>query len=80
MRLVLIPFRNRMGAQVLALAVPTRDADDSLRTFRRMILVLFPLSLLVTAAVSAWYVGRSLRPVEELTRQAQRDGRPRRTE
>jgi two-component system OmpR family sensor kinase len=70
MRLVLIPFQNRMGAQVLALAVPTRDADDALLTFRRMILVLFPVSLLVTAAVSAWYVGRSLRPVAELTRQA----------
>ena len=35
-----------------------------------MIFVLFPLSLLVTAAVSAWYVGKSLRPVAELTRQA----------
>ena len=70
LRLVLIPFRNRTGAHVLALAVPTRDADQALLTFRHMIFVLFPLSLLLTAAVSAWYVGRSLHPVAELTRQA----------
>jgi heavy metal sensor kinase len=70
LRLVLIPFRNRTGAHVLVLAVPTRDADQALITFRHMIFVLFPLSLLLTAAVSAWYVGRSLRPVAELTQQA----------
>ncbi len=35
-----------------------------------MILWLLPLSLLLTAAISAWYVGRSLQPVGELTRQA----------
>jgi signal transduction histidine kinase len=38
--------------------------------FRNMILVLFPLSLGLTGLVSAWYVGRSLRPVAELTQQA----------
>ena len=70
LRVVLIPFRNGTGAHVLALAIPTRDADQALLTFRHMIFVLFPVSLLVTAAVSAWYVGRSLRPVAELTRQA----------
>jgi len=70
LRLVLIPFRNRTGEHVLVLAAPTRDADRALLTFRHMIYVFFPLSLLLTAALSAWYVGRSLRPVAELTRQA----------
>jgi len=70
LRAVFVPFRNRTGDLVLALAIPTWDADRALAMFRRMILVLFPLSLLLMGAVSAWYVGKSLRPVATLTRQA----------
>ncbi len=70
LRIVLVPFQRGAEPRVLALAMPTRDADRALRSFRRMILWLLPLSLLLTAAISAWYVGRSLQPVGELTRQA----------
>jgi len=71
LRVIFVPFRTRTGQYVLALAMPTRDARRALATFRSMIFVLYPLSLLLVAAVSAWYVGRSLRPVAELTRQAE---------
>jgi signal transduction histidine kinase len=70
LRLILVPVPNRVGARVLALAMPTRDADRALVKFRHLIFVLFPLSLALTGIVSAWYVGRSLRPVAELTWQA----------
>jgi len=70
LRLILLPVHLRQETQVLVLAMPTLDMDLALQSFRRMILLLLPFSLLLTAAVSAWYVGRSLRPVAELTRQA----------
>jgi signal transduction histidine kinase len=35
-----------------------------------MILLLLPISVLVTGLLSIWYVGRSLRPISELTRHA----------
>lgn len=71
LRVILIPFRNRTGGPyILALAVPTRDGDRALLTFRHLIFLLFPASLILTAAMSAWYVGRSLRPIAELTHQA----------
>jgi len=70
LRAVFVPFRNRGGPHVLTLAMPTRDSERALAMFRRMILILFPLSLALVAVVSAWYVGRSLRPVAELTSQA----------
>lgn len=70
LRLALIPFRRGTEPRVLALAAPTREAELVLGGFRRMSLGLLPLSLLVMGAISAWYVGRSLRPVAELTRQA----------
>ena len=70
MRVVFVPFRNAAGEHVLALAVPTREADRALRTFRNIIFAIFPLSLLLTAVLSAWYVGRSLRPISDLTQQA----------
>jgi len=41
-----------------------------LDNFGGVALLLFPLSLLVTAGISALYVGRSLAPIKELTRHA----------
>jgi two-component system OmpR family sensor kinase len=70
LRLAAIPFRRGGEIQRLVLAMPTRDADRVLAGIRGMILVLLPVSLLVAAAISAWYVGRSLRPVAELTQHA----------
>jgi two-component system OmpR family sensor kinase len=70
LRLILIPLRTRAGERILALAMPKRDEDRVLLTFRHMGLVLLPLSLALTGLVSAWYVGRALRPVGQLTRHA----------
>jgi hypothetical protein len=70
LRLAAVPFRRGNQTVRLVLAMPTRDADRVLADIRGMILVLLPISLLLAAGISAWYVGRSLRPVAELTRHA----------
>jgi signal transduction histidine kinase len=72
LRLVVIPFRRGSQQEVLAVAVPTRPADRTLENFREIALVLLPLSLLVTALVSTWYVGKSLTPIATFTRHAER--------
>ncbi len=70
LRLAAVPLRRGNQTVRLVLAVPTRDADRVLADIRGMIWLLLPISLLVAAAISAWYVGRSLRPVAELTQHA----------
>jgi two-component system OmpR family sensor kinase len=72
MRVELIPFMLVGRPVVLAIAGPTRDIDDLLRNFRRMLIVLWPASLICIGAISAWYVGRSLSPISELTEEAAR--------
>ncbi|MGH9455514.1 MAG: sensor histidine kinase, partial [Terriglobia bacterium] len=67
LRTSLIPFQRRNKRQVFVLAVPTRRADEALRSFRSISFLMLPLSLLLMAAISSWYVGRSLRPVAEIT-------------
>ena len=67
LRVSLIPFQRGNELQIFVLAVPTRRADEALRSFRRISSLMLPLSLLLMAAVSSWYVGRSLRPVADLT-------------
>ena len=71
-RVTVIPFQKRSGQRFLALSMPARRNDGVLVSFQRLIMWLLPLSLLVTASISRWYVGRSLRPVEELTSRAAR--------
>ena len=70
LRIELIPFVLVGRPVVLAIAGPTRDIDTLLRNFRGMLIVLLPVSLLFTGAIAAWYVGRSLSPISELTQQA----------
>jgi two-component system, OmpR family, sensor kinase len=72
LRLALVPLvpRPGSGVRILAFALSTRDADLVLGRFRHLVLLLLPFSLLVTGLVSTWYVGRSLRPIAELTRRA----------
>jgi two-component system, OmpR family, sensor kinase len=72
LRLALVPLAPRLGSgvRILAFAISIRDADLVLGRFRHLVLVLLPFSLLVTGLVSTWYVGRSLRPIAELTRHA----------
>jgi two-component system OmpR family sensor kinase len=71
-RLALIPFKQGSEQRVLIIAMPTSHDDMALGTIRRLILWVLPLSLLLTAAISVWYVGRSLQPVTKLIQQARR--------
>ncbi len=69
-RMALIPFQQGNQARILAVAIPTFGTNRVLDNFGGVALLLFPLSLLVTAGISALYVGRSLAPIKELTRHA----------
>lgn len=62
LRLVLIPFQYRTEKHTFVLAIPTRYSDQTLLTFRHMSYALFPLSLLLTGMVSAWYVEEACVP------------------
>ena len=55
---------------LLAVGASTEDVESALATLRHSALVLFPLSLLLVAAISGVFANRSLRPVAELTEQA----------
>ena len=70
MRITTIPFVIGRTSLYLLLAVPTRDTDQMVVSFRRMLLSLFPISLAVTAIVAAWFAGKSLRPIVGLTEHA----------
>lgn len=72
LRLADIPFQRGNVRVILTVAAPTRQADRILGTFRGIVLILLPLSLLVTALVSTWYVGKSLTPIATFTRHAER--------
>lgn len=63
------PVHHGVTQETLLLAMPTRETDQTLAGLRDLLFVLFPCSLLIVGAVAAWYVGRSLKPVSELTRQ-----------
>jgi two-component system, OmpR family, sensor kinase len=69
-RLALIPFQQANKALVLAIAIPTFGTNRVLDSFGRVALLLFPVSLLLTALISALYVGKSLAPVTALTQHA----------
>ncbi len=66
-RVALIPFQQGNQARIFAVAIPTFGTNRVLDSFGRVALLLFPLSLLLTAGISALYVGRSLAPIKELT-------------
>src|SRR5258708_32602062 len=66
-RIALIPFQQGTKQLVLAMAIPTFGTTPSLDTSARLALLPFPLSLLLTALISALYVGRSLAPIAALT-------------
>jgi signal transduction histidine kinase len=69
-RVALIPFQQGNQARIFAVAIPTLGTNRVLDSFGGVALLLFPLSLLLTAGISALYVGRSLAPINELTRHA----------
>jgi len=57
---------------VLAFGESTLETDRAISNFRRTLLILGVVSLLFTGGISAWYVGRSLKPVVALTEHAAR--------
>jgi len=69
-RVALIPFQQGSEKRIFAVAIPTFGTNRVLDNFGGVALLLFPLSLLVTAGISALYVGRSLVPIKQLTRHA----------
>jgi signal transduction histidine kinase len=69
-RVALIPFQQGNQSQVFAVAIPTFGTNRVLDNFGGVALLLFPLSLLLTAGISALYVGKSLAPIKELTKHA----------
>ncbi len=70
LRIALIPFQQGNQPRILAVAIPTLGTNSVLDSFGRVALFLFPFSLLLTAVISAFYVGRSLKPVTALTQHA----------
>jgi len=69
-RVALIPFQQGSQTLIFAVAIPTFGTNRVLDNFGGVALVFFPLSLLLTAGISALYVGRSLAPIKELTSHA----------
>jgi len=69
-RIALIPFQQAGQPRILAVAITTAGTSQVLDSFGRVALLMFPLSLLLTALISTWYVGRSLAPITALTQQA----------
>jgi signal transduction histidine kinase len=69
-RIALIPFQQANQPRILAVAIPTFGTNRVLDSFGSVALLLFPLSLLLTAGISAFYVGRSLAPINDLTHHA----------
>ena len=69
-RTALIPFQQGGRLRVFAVAIPTMGTNRVLESFGRIALLLLPLSLLLTAGISALYVGKSLVPIAELTEHA----------
>lgn len=70
LRLVLVPFAQGANTRLLLVAMSTHRVTEVLELYRDGILLFLPLSLLLTALLSAWYVGRSLKPLADLTERA----------
>ena len=69
-RIALVPFQQGNRTRILMVAIPTLGTNSVLDSFGRVALLLFPLSLVLTASISAFYVGRSLAPITALTQHA----------
>ncbi len=67
-RAALIPFGSGQRKLWLVVVQPTSDIEYSEWQFRDTLFGIWVLSLLLTAAIAAWYVGSALRPITDLTR------------
>ena len=70
LRMALIPFERANQKEILVVAAPNHFAKEVLEEFAWIVALFLPLSLVVTAWISTWYVKRSLAPVDTLTRNA----------
>ncbi len=69
-RLALIPFQQGTQQRIFAVAIPTFGTNRVIDNLGGVALLLLPLSLLLTAGISTLYVGKSLAPINDLTRHA----------
>lgn len=69
-RVALIPFEQGAQRRIVAVAIPVSGTKHVLEAFGSGAILVFALSLVLTAAISTWYVGRSLAPITALTQQA----------
>jgi signal transduction histidine kinase len=69
-RMALLPFQQVNEPRILVVALRTSRFGSTLENFGSVALIIFPLSLLLTAGISTFYVGKSLEPIAALTRHA----------
>lgn len=69
-RMALLPFQQVNQSRVLVVAIRSSSFGSTLESFGSVALLIFPLSLLLTAAISTFYVGKSLAPITALTNHA----------
>jgi len=67
-RAALVPFTTQHGPMWFVVVQFTNDIEYSEWQFRDTLFGIWVLSLLLTAAIAAWYVGSALRPITDLTR------------
>ncbi len=70
LRMAVVPFLLGKRQMYLAIAVPRRDTEEALETFRHTLIILWPATLLLIGLVALWYVSRSLSPIVNLTQNA----------
>ena len=70
LRTAIVPFQQSGETRFLVVAIPTLGTHRVMDSFAKIILFLFPLSVLITAGISALYVGRALAPIAALTQHA----------
>jgi len=70
LRTAIVPFQQGGQTRFLVVAIPTLGTHRVMDSFAKIILFLFPLSVLITAGISALYVGRALAPIAALTQHA----------
>jgi signal transduction histidine kinase len=69
-RMALLPFQQANQPRVLVVAIRSSRFESTLENFGSVALLIFPLSLLLTAGISTLYVGKSLAPITALTHHA----------
>src|SRR5258708_12583966 len=66
-RVALIPFQQGNRSRILVVAIPTLGTSRVLDSFGSIALLLFPLSLVLTAGISPFFVCKNPSPLTPLT-------------